>query len=184
MSHLIGDTPIVECLVRKEFCFDGERGHGEFYPGYVFGFCARPANIPAFQVMLHCGAQWAEVPIHMLALRACEPVEPGVACWWDCFSSDFEVVELALLKGLRCEMRDREGATRPGNYLFTVDWRGLWADIPDQHKNHHIIAGHDGNLYAYPNNKIRWLDASYVRGDMPEEAREWRPNSRRWSVEG
>ncbi len=45
MSRLIGNTPIIECLVRKEFCFDGERGHGEFYPAYVFGFCARPAIV-------------------------------------------------------------------------------------------------------------------------------------------
>ena len=72
---------------------------------------------------------------------------------------------------------------REGNYLFTIDWRGLWADIPDQHKNHHIIAGRSGHLFAYPNNKLRFIDQSYIE-DMPEESKHWRPNSRRWSVEG
>lgn len=183
MSRLLADTPFVEVLLRKEFCFDGGSGHGGFYPGYIHAFSARPASVPAFDVMLHCGARWSAVPIHMLATRECEPIDPGIACWWDCFSNNFEVVELALLKGLRCQMRGRDGTVREGNYLFTIDWRGLWADLPDQHKNHHVIAGKDGHIFAYPNNKIRWIDQSYVV-DMPEESKSWRPNSRRWSVEG
>lgn len=183
MSRLIADTPFVEVLLRKEFLFDGEKGYGEYEPGYIFAFCARPGRVPAFQVMLHCGAQWAHVPIHMLCTRECRPVGFGIATWWDCFSNDFEVAELALLKNLRCEMRGRDGKTRGGNYLFTVDWQGRWADLPDQHKNHHIIAGADGNLYAYPNNKIRWLDASYTV-DLPADVKDWKRNTRAWSAEG
>lgn len=183
MSRLIANTPIVEVLLRKEFLFDGERGYGEYEPGYIFGFCARPGRVPAFQVMLHCGAQWARVPIHMLCTRPCRPVSHEVATWWNCFSNDFEVADLELLKGLRCELRRRYLPPVEGNYLFTVDWQGSWADIPDQHKNHHIVAGADGNLYAHPNNKIRWLDESYLR-PLPDDVKDWKRNTRSWSAEG
>lgn len=182
MSEIIAPTPITPCVVRNEFLFDQEEGEGDFTPGYIFGFRAAPARIPAFQVMLENGAQWANVPIHMLATKACERLAPRVCSWWDCFSSTFTIAEFPLLKSLRCSARGVDGQDREGNYLFTVDWTGLWADIPDQHKQHHVIALKAGQIIAYPNNKVRWLDESYV--DEKTQFPRYRPNSHAWSVEG
>jgi hypothetical protein len=183
MSELIAPTPFINCYVRNEFLFDQHEGHGDFTEGYIFGFRAIPARIPAFQVMLVNGAQWANVPIHQVVVKEGAPVLPPEVCaWWDCFSSRFEVVEFPLLKNLRCSCMGRDRQLRQGNYLFTVDWVGLWADIPDQHKQHHVIALQTGQIVAYPNNKVRWLDESYV--DPSTEMPRYRVNTRAWSVEG
>jgi hypothetical protein len=80
-------------------------------------------------------------------------------------------------------LKCRDTQPRVGNYLFTVDWQGSWADIPDQHKNHHVIAGEDGNIYAYPNNKILWHDASY-NVPLPADAKDWQRNTRAGAPRG
>lgn len=181
MSRILAPTPITRCLVRNEFLFDQASGHGDYTEGYIFGFRARRAFIPSFQVMLVNGAQWANVPIHMLAVRECDALAPRVCSWWDCFSDEFEVVELLLLRNLRVSARGCDSTDREGNYLFTVDLSGGWAEVPDQHKQHHIIALKSGQLIAYPNNKLLWQDESYVDGtDIPRYA----ANSHAWSVEG
>lgn len=184
MSYLLASAPIVEVLVRRSFLtgIDTAAEMSEYEPGYIFGFCARPSRVPAFQVMLHCGAQWAHVPLHMVCAKPCAPVDVLDLCWWDCFSSDFAVVELEMLRGMTVEIKDRHGGMHIGRYLFTVEWSGSWADIPDQHKNHHVIEGSEGHIFAYPNNKIRWHDASYGV-PMPESAKDWKSNTRKWSVE-
>lgn len=186
MSELIADLPfILEVQVRDSFLYDGESGHDGFTPGYLMGFRAVPGRVPAFQVMLQNGAQWANVPIHMLSTKPCAPIEPEIATWWDCFSSTFSIVRFSLAKNLRCTCRGRDGKVREGNYLFTVDWTGLWADIPDQHKQHHVIAAREGQLLAYPNNKVFWQDESYVDEEAQgKEMPRYKPNSHEWSVEG
>jgi hypothetical protein len=46
-----------------------------------------------------------------------------------------------------------------------------------------VIAGEDGNIYAYPNNKILWHDASYnVQSAGGCEGLE--AQHARWSAEG
>lgn len=184
MSHLLASTPIIECLVRRSFLtgIDSPAAMTEYEPGYIFGFCARPGRVPAFQVMLHCGAQWAHVPLHMVCTKEWQPLDLKLLTWWDCFSADFEIVTLELLRGVQVELRDRVGTKHWGRYLFTVEWRGAWADIPDQHKNHHVIEGKNGHIFAYPNNKLRWIDASY-NVPMPGSSKHWKSNTRQWSVE-
>jgi len=75
----------------------------------------------------------------------------------------------------------RDGAKRPGVYLFTVFWaNGGWSEISDQSKDHHIIALDGGQWIAYPNNRLLWVDPSWIGGDVP---RDWKSPSTSYSVE-
>lgn len=180
MSHLIADTPITECLVRREMFST----RGAPVPGYIFGFAGRANQAPAFQVMTEHGAQWARVPLHLLCWKPCEALPLFKLCWWDCFSDDFSVHAFDFLRGHACSCIDRAGQAMRGTYLFTVEWRGRWAEIPDQHKQHHMVKLTSGHFAMYPNNKISWQDGSWIRGMRAPGGKGWRTNNRSWSVEG
>ena len=180
---LLGDTPYIQCFVRNEFLFDEKRGHGEFTAAVAFAFRAEPARVPMFQVMLNSGAQWARVPIHMICSKPCNPPLPiEQSCWWDSYGYEFTVVALPFLKNHAVTALGRDGKIRRGNYLFTVDWmNGGWAEVPDQHKNHHVIALEAGPWIAYPNNRLVWHDLSWI---TPAPNKEWQTPTRSYSVEG
>lgn len=179
MTFLV-DTPYVTAYVRNEFLFDEQEGHGEFTPCTVFGFRAEPARVPLFQVMLDNGAMWARVPIHMLCNKPCAALPIDISCWWDSFSHHCTVHAFAFLKNhaVSCLGRDKE--VRRGNYLFTVDWQGRWAEAPDQHKNHHVIALDSGQWIAYPNNRLIWEDPSWIK---PSKIPAWKSPTRNYYCE-
>ena len=179
---LLGDTPVTEAYIRDEFLFDECRGHGQFTEAVVFAFRAEPARVPMFSVMLSSGAQWARVPIHKICSKPCDPLPLEQSCWWDCYGYDFEVVCLSFLRGHKVTALGRDGVVRTGTYLFTIDWMKTgWSEIPDQHKNHHIIALETGQWIAYPNNRLIWIDPSWIK---PAPEGEWRSPTRSYSVEG
>ena len=179
MTFLV-NTPYITAYIRNEFLFDEQEGHGEFTPCTGFGFRAEPARVPLFQVMLQNGAMWARVPIHMLCNKPCNALPIDIACWWDSFSHHCTVHAFAFLKNhaVLCLGRDKE--VRRGNYLFTVDWQGLWAEAPDQHKNHHVIALDSGQWIAYPNNRLIWEDPSWIK---PSKIPAWKSPTRNYSCE-
>ena len=167
MTFLV-DTPYISAYVRNEYLFNEQEGHGDFTPCTVFGFRAEPARVPMFQVMLESGAQWARVPIHMICSKPCEPLPLEVCVWWDSFSRHCTVHEFSFLRNHAVDCMGRDKKIRHGNYLFTIDWcNGGWSEIPDQHKNHHIIVEESGQWLAYPNNRLIWKDPSWIRTDFP-----------------
>jgi len=175
----LGNTPIIDALVRNEFLFDQKQGRGEFTGCYIMGFCAVPGRVPSFQIMLENGSQWARVPIHMLVTEPCDPLPLADLVYWDCYGYEFEVVRLDFLRGMRC--RNVLNAAVVGSYVFTVDWliEGF-SEIPDQHKNHHVIALESGHIAAWPNNRVQWLDPSWIK---PIEGNPgYQANSHAWSV--
>jgi len=179
---LIADCPIVQGFVRKEFLYDEEQGHGEFVKAVIFGVRAEPARAPMFQVMLESGAQWARVPIDKICLRHCAPLPIGQLVWWDCYGYDFAVHQFSFLKNHKVTALGRDGEIRTGNYLFTIDWmRTGWSEIPDQHKNHHVIGLQAGQLIAYPNNRLLWEDPSWI---TPALDKNWKSPTRTVFVEG
>lgn len=182
MSNLIADTQLFEVMIRNEFFYNEESHFDEFMPAVVFGFRAEPARVPMFQVMLESGAQWARVPIHMICTKKCEKLSIDKCVWWDSYGYDFSIHEFSMLKNHSVKALGRDGVIRKGNYLFTVDWMKTgWSEISDQHKNHHIIALDTGQWIAYPNNKLVWIDPSWI---IPEPDKEWKTVSHNYYVEG
>lgn len=181
MNFLV-DTPYTPVWVRNEFLFNQERGHGEFTEGVVFGFRSEPARVPMFQVMLANGAQWARIPIHALCNKPCDPLPLNLSVWWDCYGYHCAVHQFAFLQRHRVSALGRDKVIRHGTYLFTVDWvRDGWSELPDQHKNHHIIVLDSGPWIAYPNNRLLWDDPSWIQHG-PMEA--WKSPEQSYSVEG
>ena len=180
MTFLV-DTPYTACYVRNEFFFDETSGHGEFTEGYVFGFRAEPGCVPLFQVMLENGAQWARVPVHMICSKPCDILPLELSVWWDSYSRNCTVHEFEFLRGHTVKCYGRDKLIRNGNYLFTIDWaEGGWSEIPDQHKNHHVIALETGQWIAYPNNRLVWTDPSWIK---PSPNFNWKSPSKNYSVE-
>jgi len=180
MSFMV-DTPYVTAYIRNEFLYDHTQGEGEFTECTVFGFRAEPARVPMFSVMLNNGAQWARTPIHALCSKPCPAMSLQIACWWDSFSRFCDVREMQFLRNHRVKALGRDGVQRPGVYLFSVFWAdGGWSEIPDQSKDHHIIALDSGQWIAYPNNRLLWQDPSWIGGELP---RGWKSPSTNYSVE-
>lgn len=178
---LLGETPYTPCFIRNEFFYDQQQQHGYFTKAVVFGFRAELAQVPLFQVMLDSGAQWARVPIHMICSKPCQPLQLEQSCWWDSYGYEFTVIALPFLKNHVVTALGRDGHVRKGNYLFTVDWMQTgWSEIPDQHKNHHIISLESGPWIAYPNNRLVWHDPSWI---TPAPDKEWKTPTRSYSVE-
>jgi len=181
MTFLV-DTPYTRCFIRQEFFYDEKRGYGDFTEAYVFGFRSEPQRVPMFQVMLANGEQWARVPIHMICSKPCDPLPLDVSVWWDCYSRYCTVHEFAFLRNHAVNCYGRDKQLRRGSYLFTIDWAtGGFSEIPDQHKNHHIISLESGQWVAYPNNKLLWIDDSWIEG---KPSFDWVSPSRVYSVEG
>ena len=179
---LLGETPYIPCFIRNEFFFNEERGRGEFTEAVLFGFRAEPGRSLFFQVMLSSGAQWARVPIHMVCSQPCDPLPLDQCCWWDSYGYEFQVVALPFLKDHLVTALGRDGIIRTGNYLFTIDWmQSGWSEIPDQHKNHHVIVLKTGQWIAYPNNRLVWHDPSWI---TPAPNREWKTPTKVYRVEG
>ena len=180
--NLLGETPQTPCFIRNEFLFDEQAGHGEFSCAMVFAFRAEPARVPMFQAMLESGAQWARVPIHMICSKPCDPLPLEQSCWWDSYGYEFTAVALPFLKNHAVTALGRDGVVRSGRYLFTIDWMLTgWSEVPDQHKNHHIIALDTGQWIAYPNNRLVWHDPAWI---TPAPNSQWTPPTRSYSVEG
>jgi hypothetical protein len=88
---------------------------------------------------------------------------------------------MQFLRNHRVEAYCRDKVLRSGVYLFSVFWaNGGWSEIPDQSKDHHIIALDSGQWVAMPNNKLRWIDPSHLHGEIP---RGWKSPSTNYSVE-
>lgn len=180
MSFMV-DTPYTTAYIRNEFLHDQQEGHGDFTLCTVLGFRAEPMRVPMFSVMLECGAMWARMPIHAICAKPCDPLPLNVCVWWDSFSRFCEVREMQFLRNHRVSGIGRDGVKRPGSYLFSVFWaNGGWSEIPDQSKDHHIIALDSGQWIAYPNNRLLWSDPSWIGGEIP---RGWKSPSQNYSVE-
>ncbi len=182
MSLLIADTPLLEAYVRNEFFYDGQKDKKGFTYCYIFGFRAEPIRALTFQIMTEQGAQWARVPIHMLCWKECEALPLDVCLWWDCYGYEFAVHEFNYLRGHTVSTYGRDTKVRKGTYRFTIDWIGGMGEIPNQHKQHHVIALESGQFIAYPNNRLLWHDESWIVG-LGDTKPDWEAHSQAYSVE-
>lgn len=168
--YLNANAPYFPALVRNEFLYNFEQGHGEFTPCYVFGACAMEGRSLTFHLLLETGAQWARMPIHGIVFsKTAPPLELKYVQPWDCPSYHLAVIRYDYLRQSPVKVLLGNGETIRGNYLFTVDY----ADAPfaenDEHKCTHLIRTEDGLLIGQPNNRCLWGDAILTKPDkMPD----------------
>jgi hypothetical protein len=162
------NVPATRCLVRSEFLHNLEAHRNEYTEAYVFGVSALRNRALGFHALLETGAVFWRLPIHALTTKPFAPVALEDMQLWSCLSSTIHVIQYAHLKEMQVDVR-LPGVTARGEYRFTIDFfpdRDLdtsLAEVPDQHKCAHIIALDDGPFCALPNNRVIWLDESFVR---------------------
>jgi len=182
LAHLICDVPITYCLVRDEFLYDQKDGFGAFTECALIGAVGLPGRVPTFTAMLKNGALWARLPLHAFCVKPCDPLPVSTLCLWDCLSYDVTAHAYHFLGTLRADVFCCDGIERPGQYIFSLDWcRSEYAELPDQHKQHHLIALDEGQIAAMPGNRLRWHEPSWIKPF--DERPKYKVNSHEWSAE-
>lgn len=166
MPYLIADTPFTYCLVRDEFLKDDQEGHGSYTEACIVGVVALEGRVPLFTAMLRNGALWARLPLHAFVTEPCETRPLADLVYWDALSYHVAVHRYAYLQTLRVDVwpRGAKPFSERGTYMFTLDWaEGEYPEMPDQHKQHHLIALDSGHICAMPGNRLRWHEPSWIK---------------------
>jgi hypothetical protein len=170
MAYLNANLPIINCLIRNEFLFNHEKGHGEFTPADVHSVASIQGRSPLFEAFLENGVNWTRRPIHAFAWNKKAEVLPLTEhIYWDCFSDYVDVKVRERLGGLRADLISVTGVKRQGLYLFTIDWSHQDKNMVDtgfsetpEHKCGHVFKMDNGNYFIYPNNRIIWMDRAWT----------------------
>ena len=170
MAYLNANLPIINCLIRNEFLFNHEKGHGEFTPADVHSVASIQGRSPLFEAFLENGVNWTRRPIHAFAWNKSAEVLPLTEhIYWDCFSDYIDVKVRERLGGLRADLISVTGVKRQGLYLFTIDWSHQDKNMVDtgfsetpEHKCGHVFKMDNGNYFIYPNNRIIWMDRAWT----------------------
>ena len=145
----------------------------------LFGITSIPSRALLFTILCESGAQWTNIPIHMLRwdqFRGQEldddaPVHPLTDLqMWDCHGWDFAVTRYEYLREMGCQFRKRDGSWVDASYWFTLDHTDNgWSLYPPEHKCYHLLLLEDGSrqIAAQPNNRILWKDDSFVKPGLP-----------------
>lgn len=162
MSYILANIPYLKGYIRKHYLHDGEKGHGEFIEAIAHAVrCVRGSSM-WFQCSLGSpyGGAMFMVPISGFVWKPClEPDSMNYISPWDCFGSDFSVVELDFVKrGAAYVLPDR----RPGQYWCSIDWTNTdLADDMEQHKILHLVRLEGGLVGAFPNNRLLMPDSAF-----------------------
>jgi hypothetical protein len=167
-------------LARHLYCYvDSSFTHKEsvgFVPCVWFGLVSYPGRMWGCTVMLESGAIYRNVPPHAIAF--CEKPkgistehfgkyrwEPKDAQTWDCYGTDFTVLEYNYLQGLDCEVMANKEVFN-GTYLFTVAPVGdAYSAAPEQAKEFVFVKLDNGRLTIQPTNNVLFTDRSFTNDE-------------------
>lgn len=161
-------------MVRKEYLYDLEKGHGEFTPGIWISIKSVMGKALYFETLLtDYGALYDKLPLSAFVWKEDHGDLPlDVLQLWDCFDYDITVIEKPILS--RCEYFGKDKQMHPGEYMFTMDNCHRDKNVLDQnfsehdpeHKSFNLIRLDNGQFAAQPNNRVIWRDASLTSDDL------------------
>ena len=169
MPYLNHNLPTITCLIRNEYLFNHEKGHGEYTQCDVHSVASIEKRVPLFEAYLTNGVNWTRRPITAFCWKKSEPVPLEEAMYWDCFSPYIDVNVRIRMKGLRAKLITPSNEKKWGEYMMTLDWgwenKAMidtnFSETPE-HKCGHLFKMDNGNFYIYPNNRIIWHDDAWV----------------------
>ena len=91
MPYLNHNTPSITCLIRNEYMYNHECGHGEYTPCNIHSVASLENRVPLFEAFLDNGVNWTRRPITAFCWKPCDPVPLEHAVYWDCFSPYIDV---------------------------------------------------------------------------------------------
>ena len=170
MSFLAANTPHIDVLVKKEYLYDLQRGHGEYTPGIWISVKSTQYKALYFETLLtEYGALYDKLPLSAFVWKTDHGDLPlDVLQLWDCFDYHLTVIEKPILA--RCEFFGKDKNMHPGEYMFTIDNAHSDRSILDinfseddpEHKSFNIIKLDNGQFAAQPNNRVIWRDSSLI----------------------
>jgi hypothetical protein len=163
MFSVIGSLPKHQyILVDSNFIYEEPKG---FVPAVWFGLYSAPARMWGLNVMLECGAIYRNIPPHAVAFPPSAPVgdwAPNQAQLWDCYGTDFSLLEYTYLRELEvtCFVR---GAEFRGSYLFTAaPANDGFSASPEQNKEFHFVQLNNGRLTIQPTDRMVVRESSFT----------------------
>ncbi len=169
MAHLLTNLPAIECLVRSEYLYDHESGHGD----YLDCFWVTAKSIPSRALLIECyiekyGALYDKIPISGYCWKEVkDPLPLNYLQMWDCLSYDIEMIHKTFLKDRNCKVLLPDKKSMDGQYMFTIDTygEGTLAETPNEHKSYNFIKLNNGQFCCYPNNRVQFSDKSFTPAD-------------------
>ena len=171
MAFLVGSIPPIHVLVKKEYLYDLEKGHGELTPGIWISVKSVLGKALYFETLLtEYGALYDKLPLSAFVWKeeVSEPLPLHIFQLWDCFDYDFTVIEKQMLGACKFYGKDRK--FHKGEYMFTIDNCHTdsntvnvgFSEYDPEHKSFNILKLDNGQYAAQPNNRIIWTDASLI----------------------
>ena len=170
MSFLVANLPPTKVLVKKEYLYDHQKGHGEFVEGLWASVKSIQGRALYFETYLpEYGALYDKLPISAFVSHKTElNLELEELQLWDAFSYHMTVIEKESLAGTRCKYLAPSKKWYYGEYLFTIDnchadsntLNTSYSEVPEEHKSFNILELDNGHYAAQPNNRVIFYDKS------------------------
>ena len=168
MAFLVHNLPPIPVLVRKEYLYDLEKGHGEYTPGMWISVKSIQGRALYFETLLtDYGALYDKLPLSAFVWKKEHgDLSLDTLQLWDCFDYDITVIKKPLLS--RCKFYGKDRQMHDGEYLFTIDnchsqsstLDTNFAEHDPEHKSFNVIKLDNGQFAAQPNNRVIWQDSS------------------------
>lgn len=168
MSFLVHPLPPIDVMVRKEYLYDLEKGHGEYTPGVWISIKSVQYKALYFETLLtEYGALYDKLPLSAFVWKTPHGNLPlDTLQLWDCFDYHLTVIEKPILA--RCEFFGKDKKMHGGEYMFTVDnahpdasvLNVNYSEHDPEHKSFNIIKLDNGQFAAQPNNRVIFRDSS------------------------
>ena len=170
MAFLVANLPPTKVLVKKEYLYDHQKGHGEFVEGLWASVKSIQGRALYFETYLpEYGALYDKLPISAFVSHKTElNLELEELQLWDAFSYHMTVITKESLSGTRCKYLAPSKKWYYGEYLFTIDnchadsntLNTSYSEVPEEHKSFNILELDNGHYAAQPNNRVIFYDKS------------------------
>lgn len=174
--NFVCPLPPMKVLVRAEYLYDHQRGHGKLVDGVWVSVKSVEGEAFRFETYLpQYAAVYDKLPIHAFLWKPLEGKDLPLDLLqiWDALSSYVTIIDKPLLCGLRTEFFAKDRQTYGGEYLFTLDnghpdsrfFDFGFSGSPDEHKSFNLLQLDNGQFALQPNNRCRFFDPAL----SPEE---------------
>lgn len=170
MAFLVHNLPPVHVLVRKEYLYDLQHGHGEYTPGMWISVRSVQGKALYFETLLtDYGALYDKLPLSAFVWKTDHgDLSLDTLQLWDCFDYSITVIQKPILS--RCEFFGKDRNMHSGEYMFTIDTchsesstlNTNFSQEDPEHKTFNIIKLDNGQFAAQPNNRVIWRDSSLI----------------------
>jgi len=170
MAFLVANIPPLKVLVKKEYLYDFEKGHGELVEGLWVTVKSIQGRALYFETYLpEYAALYDKLPISAFVHKKTDlNLDLEELELWDAFSYHITVIEKTSLAGVRCKYLAPSKKWYYGTYLFTIDschadnntLNVNYAEVPEEHKSFNILELENGHYAAQPNNRVLFYDKS------------------------